>query len=116
MAVFNRVLPDSLDSSSCLGRHAELARILDSLGDLRATMLKWSVLCLVAPPDRESFNANQGSKSTFDYAKEGDLYFSQKCFTSDRVGAVRNIHPKSKKKSSEPLCYFHWKFGMKAIR
>ena len=109
-AVMSRFATSSLDASSGLARHAELARMLDSIPDLRSAMLKWSVLRLVAPSDQESFSASHSAKPAYDFAKEVDLYLSRKSFTPE-INDVRN-----QEKKKDTLCRFHRKFGAKARR
>ena len=113
-SVISRISSDSLDATSGLLRHAELSRMLDSVSDLRETIVKWSVLRLIPVEYRESFDATHKPKGSYEYAREIDLFRSRHQFTPDTNSISSSS--KSLRKKKWPLCHFHKKFGSKALR
>ena len=115
LAVFSRFMSDGFDSSSGLARFSDASHALDSLEDWRSTALKWTVLRLLPVSDHESFLAAHGSKGAYEFASQVDLYRSRRTFYPE-INAVPNQSKGSSKKLKNGLCFYHARFGKKALR
>ena len=102
------------DSSSCLSRHADMSEALESVPDLRKTWLQFGVLRLIPKSDNEAFLATHGDKSTYDFAAEADLLQSRRSFQMGQSLSAVDFSGKNKKKPA--LCFYHRKFGKKAVK
>ena len=110
-AVVSKLVSDSFDSSSALARHSDMVRAFSSVADLPATCIRYGVLRLIPESEREGFLSTHRNASTYDFAKEADLLISRKSNAASEIHALRKVQ-----KKKLPLCYYHKKFGSKALR
>ena len=116
LAVISRMFTGEYDSSSCLSRLADMTEALESVSDLKKSWLQFGILRLVPESDHEALLATHGSKSIYDFASEADLLRSRRSHSIGVSGSLNALASSTKGKKKPTLCFYHRKFGKKAVK
>ena len=117
LAVISRMFTGDYDSSSCLARHADMSEALESVPDLRKTWLQFGILWLLPEADHEAFLATHPEHPIYEFAAEADLLRSRKSFRlGDSTASLNAVGSSGKSKKKPTVCFYHRKFGKKAVK
>ena len=113
-AAVSRIMRDNLDTSDPLIRLAELNRLLDSTPDVKTSLIKWSLMCMLQDQDHESFWASHNNKSVYDFAKEASLLLARRSASGSINASYQKHGNRNSGTNKDKLCFYHKKFGSKA--
>ena len=119
----SKVVTDNLTGSSAMARHKEIKTLLDGI-NLEEEFLKWSIGRLVPVAHQESFRMVHGSKDSTLFAQEVDAVRLRVATQSLSSGGISGIDStlnsvqksKAKSRTEKLLCYYHEKWGDKALK